>query len=543
MLFGRKQFAAMAAVVLLSGCGLYIHDPSLQESAEATRTLVSEADLSKQINDELQGAATLARQQEAAVAGFYVMRRNQELLALLQPDVLEEQAFADTGDVASFLKSGSGYVRNPADLTGDIALAINCRLDELLAQPSPTCKLDRSATIRDRDTLVHLRNTSFPEIQFANTQGLVVVVSNARNRLLDSIAKAAAKDPSLPEDPRGKMACADIGPETREKARTFMPDPTAPDRVEIDFMSYAIACQNADLGRLQAEPLLEGNEQSALTVLSAEIDRLRAEREQQTIEGFRLATELKALLREIGAAQGLGPTEAALTASLQKAQEALKQATGIAKLAGLREVASKADELLQIELTKAAGAANAGAQGTPSDLTKTGQAVVTLATRSAAAIDAYEGKAPSARAQELIIARVALTQQIEVATLEAALTEAQLRLLIAKRDFMINEVHLLAESGLFLTRQELGSRQVDLSITRLAAAWDTGRIAQELITYRLFALQRDTAIRISATNAKNLQAAVLAATDQIVAYSKGGITKEAIADMFAKLFIGGALLK
>ena len=59
--------ATVIAIGLLSGCGLYIHDPSLKESAEATRTLVSESDLSKQINGVLTGAADLAKRQEAAV--------------------------------------------------------------------------------------------------------------------------------------------------------------------------------------------------------------------------------------------------------------------------------------------------------------------------------------------------------------------------------------------------------------------------------------------------------------------------------------------
>jgi hypothetical protein len=52
---------AMTAALLLAGCGLYIHDPSLHESVESTRSLVSAADLSKQINDEIAGAANLAK--------------------------------------------------------------------------------------------------------------------------------------------------------------------------------------------------------------------------------------------------------------------------------------------------------------------------------------------------------------------------------------------------------------------------------------------------------------------------------------------------
>jgi hypothetical protein len=104
-------------------------------------------------------------------------------------------------------------------------------------------------------------------------------------------------------------------------------------------------------------------------------------------------------------------------------------------------------------------------------------------------------------------------------------------------------VHQLAEAGLYLELRQLGANQTKLALTRLAAAWDSGQIEEQAITYRIFAAERETSIRISASNVQNLQAAVLAATDQIVAYSKGGLTKEMIADTLAKLFIGGALLK
>jgi hypothetical protein len=140
--------------------------------------------------------------------------------------------------------------------------------------------------------------------------------------------------------------------------------------------------------------------------------------------------------------------EEAAAESIMKFQDVLKQAKGIAKLAGLRELADKADGLLQIELSNAAGASSGGttttgAAGTsaPGTLAACGQAIITLATKGAAVVDTYRGETPSARAQSLIIARVALTQQIEVAALEAALTETELRLLIAKRDCMITAVH------------------------------------------------------------------------------------------------------
>src|SRR5690349_8435213 len=112
----HKFIAVTTSIGLLSGCGLYMHDDSLQQSAESTRKLVSEADLSTQINGQLTGAADLANRQEAAIVNFYVMRRNQQLLALLQPDVLEKGAFHGDAATVSYVQNGSGFVRNPADL-------------------------------------------------------------------------------------------------------------------------------------------------------------------------------------------------------------------------------------------------------------------------------------------------------------------------------------------------------------------------------------------------------------------------------------------
>jgi hypothetical protein len=542
------SIAVMMLIGLLSGCGLYIHDPSLQQSAEATRTLVTEADLSTQINGQLTGAADLAKRQEAAIVNFYVMRRNQQFLQLLQPDVLEQTAFSGDESNASYLKSGSGFVRNPADFRADLAQAINCRLDALLAAPScgidPITLLPTPTPVRDWKTLTTLRNTSFPQIQFTNTEGLERNVQTKLSLLRAAIGKKAADNPDLPEDLRGELACADITEEQRAAADAL--DVNVSEEVERRFSAYVIACRSAERGRRQADPILQGGPNSELTQVVLEVASLLKEREAQQREGIRLAAEMKALLKQIADAQGPGPAQAGLNDLLEKVQKALKGANGAAKLAGLRELGDQTDALLQIELTNSA----ADAAGTPAEtpaaegaVTAQGQALVKLASAGAAAADAYRDEAPAARAQALIVARVALTQQIEVAALEAALVETRLRLLIAKRDFMVNEVHQLAEAGLFLQRSELGSNQNKLALTRLAASWDAGQIEEHAITYRVFAAKRETSIRISASNARNIQAAVLAATDQIVAYSKGGLTKEMIADTFAKLFIGGALLK
>lgn len=537
--------AAVIAIGLPSGCGLYIHDPSLKESAEATRTLVSESDLSKQINGVLTGAADLASRQEAAVINFYIMRRNQQLLRLLQPDVLEKAAFTGSNASVSYVKSGSGYVRNPADLQTDLAYAINCRLNDLLDAPSPTCELDRTIASRNATQLTTLRNSSFPEIQFTNLEGLNLTVRNVRAQLLQAIAEGAKANPDLPDDPRREMTCDDAIAVTKAPAAPATPSTT--DRIENLFRAYAAVCAAAEKGRLAAEPVLQGKSSSALGRVVSEIASLQVERERQQREGLRLADEMKALLKQIAAAQGPGPAESAVAKLFEKVQKALKQANGAAKLAGLRELADQTDTVLQIELTNSAADASGAAAATPpteqASVKARGEALVRLASAGATALDAHRGKAPSARAQALIISRAVLTQQIEVAALQVSLIETKLRLLTAQRDFIVNEVHQLAESGLYLERSELGSNQTKLALMRLAAAWDTGQIEEEAITYRIFAAERDTSIRISASNARNLQAAVLAASDQIVAYSKGGLTKEMIADTFAKLFISGALLK
>ena len=540
-----SRIATVLAIGLLSGCGLYIHDTSLQESAEATRNLVSESDLSNQINGVLAGAADLAKRQETAVVNFYIMRRNQQLMRLLQPDVLEEAALTGSDSSVSYARSSSGFVRNPFDLRNDLAYVINCRLNDLLDLPALTCEGNGNITLRDPRQLNVLRNSSFAEIQFTNAAGLDHSVVNARAQMLRAIAGRVAADPDLPDDPRGKMDCADISTETKAAAATAPPGPTDP--VDNFFLAYAVACDNAEKGRLAAQPVLRGTPSSALDKIVSEIASLSAERDRQQREGFRIAVEMQALLKQIAAAQGRGPTEGALAELFDKVQNALKQANGAAKLAGLRELANQTDALLQIELTKSAADASGTAAGAPpaeqASVKAKGEALLLLVSAGATALDAYRDKTPSARAQALIISRAILTQQTEVAALQVSLIETKLRLLTAQRDFMINEVHQLAEAGLYLELPQLESNALKSALIRLAAAWDVGRIDEQAITYRIFAAERETSIRISASNARNLQAAVLAASGQIVAYSKGGLTKEMIADTFAKLFIGGALLK
>src|SRR5262249_32800641 len=125
---------AMSCAFLLNACGLYIHDQTLQENAEKSRTLVSEADLSAQVVQQIGGAQALARRHETAALNFFIMKRNQQLLGLLQPDVLQDGAFGDGAGVdrAYVPKTGGGFARDMADFERDVKNVIDCRLDALL---------------------------------------------------------------------------------------------------------------------------------------------------------------------------------------------------------------------------------------------------------------------------------------------------------------------------------------------------------------------------------------------------------------------------
>ena len=152
-------------------------------------------------------------------------------------------------------------------------------------------------------------------------------------------------------------------------------------------MADALACDNAEKGRRRRSPCYKANPRAHWAKLYPRSHRSGAERVRQQMEGFRLAVEMKALLKQIAAAQGPGPAEAAVTKLLEKVQNPLKQANGAAKLAGLRELADQTDTLLQIELTNSAADASGAAAATPpaeQDSVKAkGEALVRLASAGA----------------------------------------------------------------------------------------------------------------------------------------------------------------
>ncbi|HWA47190.1 MAG TPA: hypothetical protein VG742_02900 [Dongiaceae bacterium] len=568
-----KGLAIACCAFSLGSCGLYIHDPSLQESAEKTRTLVSEADLSAQILQQVNGAQALGKRQEGAVLGFYVMRRNEQLLSLTQPDVLARGAFGDgTAAERAYVPKGTGFARDMAAFGRDVKQTIDCRLDVLLTDLSlalPTTALP-SATVaecagrvpkdRTRAEYEKLRVEADPALEFKNLRGLIVNMTASKRDFVEARKADATADSSADSDPRLDYTCDQI-PEADRTAATTMPDTTTASGAS--YASFVLACMNLEAGLEASDsafdnppddsiPDEEERPNAAATSLIGsvreQIAALQLERQMLESEGARLQAELRGIEQEIKAAAQPGKLEAGLAAKLEQFRGKLNAAHGVAQLASLHELADLTDELLQIELTEGAkpgssAAAGTAAAETPSEIEKKGEAILRVTKAAASAIDAYSGNAPNARAQSLIIARVAVTQRIEVARLEANLLDQKLLLLRAQRRLLIDEVGHLANAALYLQHDHLKDGAPKAALTHLAAAWDNGRLQAEIVPYRILSAERETAIRISATNATHLQASVLAATDAIVAYSKGGLTKEAIADVFAKLFIGGALLK
>jgi hypothetical protein len=542
---------AMSFALLLSACGLYIHDPTLQENAEKSRTLVSEADLSAQVLQQIDGAQGLAKRHESAVLGFFIMKRNQQFLGLLQPDVLEAGAFGDgTGPQRAYVPKNGGFARDMADFEHDVKYAIDCRLDALLKtgdvvsecllgeNPSPTAR-----SVKDYQAL---RIEARPELEFKGLRQLASVVESNRRAFLKEL-RTDGGPPDQRQDYSCEQAVADKEPIPLTSSRG------------VAYGSYVSGCENL-LFALDAAILpfsgekdskIKAEPKSLLAQVAEQVRALETERSALEAGGAVLASELRAIESEIEKSAQPGKLSGALAARLEDFRKKLNLAHGISQLAGLQHLADLTDELLQIELSEGAQASSDGAAAgsgaaaadKPTEIEKKGEAILRVTAAAASAIDAYSGNAPNARAQSLIIARVALTQRIEVAGLQSGLIDRKLLLLRAQRRLFVSEVGHLANGGLYLLHEHLKSDAPKAALTHLAASWDDGRLEAQLVPYRILALERETSMRISATNAKHLQASVLAATDAIVAYSKGGITKEAIADIFAKLFIGGALLK
>lgn len=559
-----KSLAIACWAFSLGSCGLYIHDPSLQESAEKTRSLVTEADLSAQVLQQVSGAQALGRRQELAVLGFYLMRRNEQLLSLTQPDVLARGAFGDgTAEQRAYVPKGAGFARDMTAFSRDVKQTIDCRLDVLLTDVRlalPTMTLP-SATVaecagsvprdRTREDYEKLRVEADPALEFKNLRGLLVNVAASQRQFVQDRKADIAVDPQAASDPRLNYTCDQIP----EADRTAAPDTTTASGTS--YANFVLACMNLEAGLEASDsafnspddvnrPIAEAA--SLLGSVTAQIDTLELERQMLEAAGSQLQAELRGIEQEIKADARPGKLEAGLAAKLEQFRGKLNAAHGAAQLASLHDLADLTDELLQIELTEGAqpgsgAAASTTAAATPSEIEQKGEAILRVTKAAASAIDAYSGNAPNARAQSLIIARVAVTQRIEVARLEANLLDQKLLLLRAQRRLLIDEVGHLANAALYLQHDHLKEGAPKAALTHLASAWDNGRLQAEVVPYRILSLERETAIRISATNATHLQASVLAATDAIVAYSKGGLTKEAIADVFAKLFIGGALLK
>ncbi len=534
--------AVLLAATCLSSCAVYLHDDGLEASATAAAKSVDNADVSGDVTATLKSAADLAKKEEAAVVAFWISQRNRELINLLQPDPLERRYFTTERKYSGLPGS---YTRDPAVLHADIKQTVDCRLDELLANGEmfAGCMVTEHGIVppasRSEDDYTKLRNVSFSELQFSQSQ--IEAARGSVETAQQNLANEFKKHPGSIWEKNYDFSCDSLGKIDTGKLAA---DPaTSGDDVALAAVEYGIMCQslatNLAGSRANIPGLGRGNKGLIQQNRDA-LDKLITEEESRE----KLIVQLQAEARKIQTAtSGPGPAQKDLEVAVSTFHDLLTQADGAAKLSGLLQLQTLLDQLTGIELDKASADATKGSVGAGDATTERGVALLKLADATAAAVDAFRNAVPAEKAQSLVIAAIAVQQQISVAKIEADLDQTKIRLRTGLDRLYTNEVHALSQAGLVLSESVIHPNANHDAVVYLAAAWDSCRIPAALLPYREMEAEREASIEISAVNAADTQKVIAAATAAITAYAKGGITQAEVADTLSKFFIGGAILK
>jgi hypothetical protein len=149
--------------------------------------------------------------------------------------------------------------------------------------------------------------------------------------------------------------------------------------------------------------------------------------------------------------------------------------------------------------------------------------------------------------------------QQDVSTAQATVEYDQKRLLLFKGRLLalLTEYRLLvvalnadlalptdsAVDGLVSYRNDKShGRNAALALSAYAASWNYGRIADHLIDFRFVQARRQFDVQISSLTASNYKALVQPIADALLAYGKGGITPDMLAQVLSNLGIMAAFL-
>jgi hypothetical protein len=516
-----KWLAPVSLAVVLAGCNtLYLHNPEREALVDKAKQQLSGVDLLSLTEQQTTILADYATHEDAAVVEYGAQARDQNLLAMLRPDL------ADPDSGKEYVANNGSLQINHSKVRLHLSDATNDRLGRLICGSS-TCQF----VLRDVLTFSAPTNPRASE-----DEEQLVILSVARAKYA-----SALKEADKATEASQVKSCLDLAEGEVTKWVATHPDANVIELLgqgkkvegyEADYYQTCSRYQNMkEKDDILLRSMLKGGE---LDVTLRELSDAKAEIRILKAEEAALAAEMDELAKAIKEAQADHIGEAA-----DRIAGLLKNAKEGAKGLGLEKLSDILDALIQGEVGTAAGDAAGTAEDNP-DATK--YAALTAMSRllksSAGAVETFEGKNPIERLNSLLILRAGLQQKIDEERLYRNKLESDLLIIQGKTAAIVAELYQLARTRAILdyvpeNSPLWGDEPLLQALSAYTASWNRGRIPQYLAAFKQAQIERTYSVKLYQATAKNYRAVLEPAFAALESYAKGGITPGDLAKVLA----------
>lgn len=518
----RLSLAAVLATAL-SGCGVYVHQPQLETSTGAVKTSFAALTAPAFLAEQKTVLAAHAEREDRAVGAYVLAQRDAKLLEVLRPAPL-----------------------TPADKRKDLGALVDDELKQTFGRAPTTADLNLLAKASGLMAEVRLQEEIWTRTVRTNAVLYTAALETANADIRRAHGGRPGPAPALPARP---VDCA----------KTTLDTPTEP-AAEPGKSYWRLAQSCVALNGVLAFRDATGQDGSGLAALLngaggslketlGALAESRARQAAAQTEAAQLKTRIQALTKQ--STEPGDSQQAQFRQDLEAVGKALKSAKGIAKQAGLEDLAATLEDATAVALKDE--------EASDSTLAARSAIALGLIDASSGLYDAYQAKPAIDRGNAALIGLARIKHDLGMANLDAALEvqkranlEAQLAVLLTKARHLATARHLLDSRTLALEDGWADLAAANSAEDRVAAsealgayvaAWDDGEAPFQVLRYRSVQAQRMAGIDRAIQAEADYRATLKPAIDQLADYGKGGIKEETLVNLLGQLGIAAAILE
>lgn len=486
-------------VLLISGCGIYLHNDDFAKQASIAKDGFAKFDLSQKFSDRLARLSDFETAEDKAVAAQNVANRDETLQNLLYPPY---------GPTTIDNKSGPDGLK----------MIVSDKLSSIIGKKN-------LSIIENFSNALHAEEW----------RGFII--DNDFNNLADTIQKF---NETKPANETRSTDCSKVGRLTGNPPGTFQ-------TVDDYYKNIQYLCNRVtDNEHLNVYHNLSDsidNNSSLKDLIDQYTARLNEQLELK-VDTVKLQKEIDDVFKP---PTNQETTAAQLSASLKSLQDKLKIATGIAKYTGYKSISDKLDQLLAVELKSSPNGDTTGKEqkttsSSKGTLTNQAQAAVDLALGLAQLEDIYSNPSSIERVNSLLAAKASASHQMAMAKLDMDFDADMITILNAEIQARIRQIIDLVEVQ-HLVGDDKGSdfNNSIKSNHMIALGWwvrsqDEGEIPYQVLHMKEVQLLRKKSIKEGQLGAQGYTDLISPMLAELDAYGQGGLTTQTLVQLLG--FVG-----